>query len=272
MKYQAVLPEHNDNVSHQNPLKEFFMLMLVLASMVLLAFWLLGFWVDMAVDFVSPDVEMGLFSEVMFLPEEADPIRVNQQQTLQRLLDQLQQCVDIPHPIKLQVVVSDDVNAFAYPGGHIVVYSGLLEQVTSENGLAFVLGHELGHIKNRDHLRALGRGLVMLALSASVTGGDSDISRFLTPSVALGQAQYSQARERLADETGLHILHCHYAHVGGATEFFEALTRRDQAYDMGVLHYFSSHPALEARIAQLHARSAALGYGVEATKGVPDDF
>ena len=59
-----------------------------------------------------------------------------------------------------------------------MVSTGLLEQTASENELAFVVGHEIGHFRNRDHLRGLGRGvafgLVLAALSTSGAGTAAD--------------------------------------------------------------------------------------------------
>ena len=45
------------------------------------------------------------------------------------------------------------MNAVALPGGNIVVFAGLLKEIKSENELAMILGHELGHFAHRDHLR-----------------------------------------------------------------------------------------------------------------------
>ena len=271
MKYQPVLPEHNDNVSHQQPLKEFFILLFGLIGIFLVVFWVLGFFVDMAVSSLSPEIEIEVFSGVDFLQGE-ESTASDRQVKLQQLVNQLTTCAGIQHPIQVDILASEDINAVAYPGGKIAVYAGLLDQVHSENGLAFVLGHELGHIKNRDHLRALGRGLVLVALSVAFTGSHSDISQFLAPSMHLGHAQYSQNRESSADEIGLHVLQCYYGHVGGATEFFEALQRSEHPIRLGLLHYFSSHPELQQRIARLHALSKSLNYTLGETKVDSDDL
>ena len=62
MKYQASLPKHNDNVSHENPLKDFVLILSGLAAVTVLAFWLLGHAVDWAVDNLSPAAEAKLNS------------------------------------------------------------------------------------------------------------------------------------------------------------------------------------------------------------------
>ena len=127
------------------------------------------------------------------------------------------------------------------------MFTGLLDRVKSENGLSFVLAHELAHISNRDHLRALGRGLVLFGISAILTGSDSGLSGVLAPATHLGQAKYSREREALADAKALQILNCRYGHAGGATELFESLSKED-ADSSRLSHYLASHPSMHARI------------------------
>ena len=62
-------------------------------------------------------------------------------------------------PFHVYVTEVDDINAIALPGSNIIVFSGLLQNIQSENELVMVLGHELGHYAHKDHLRGLGRGL-----------------------------------------------------------------------------------------------------------------
>ena len=56
---------------------------------------------------------------------------------------------------------SDTVNAFATLGGHVVIYRGLLEKLPNENVVAMVVAHEIAHIKHRDPVAALGRGVAI---------------------------------------------------------------------------------------------------------------
>ena len=56
------------------------------------------------------------------------------------------------YPIKLTVVKNKEVNAYAIPGGNIVVYSGILKAMRSPDELAALLGHETAHINERHSL------------------------------------------------------------------------------------------------------------------------
>jgi len=260
VKYQPSLPEHNDNVSHQHPVREFFILIAGVIGLVAIGFLILGFSIDTAIDYISPEDEAKLFSQIDLdwgFGEKSSP---EQQISIQRVVDTLRLCHDIPFATRVTVVESKNINAIALPGGRIVVFSGLLNSLTSENALVFVLAHELGHFKNRDHLRSIGRGIVLAALSTLLTGANSSISQMLTSTLTLGQAKYSQARERQADETALQILNCHYGHVGGATELFEVLQQQEGTWDIDMLHYFDTHPELQKRIDVIHDLSKQHGY------------
>ncbi len=260
MKYRSALPENNDNVSHNRPLKEFFILLSGLLVIFLLVFWSLGFFIDLAVDHISPEDEAILFAKINFTKEDEVKLSSDQQAVLQKIVNSLKQCIKVPYPVTVRLVKSEHANAAAFPGGAVIVLTGLLEKVKSENGLAFVLAHELGHYINRDHLRSMGRGIVLLALSSLITGANSDISQILAPAQAFGYAKYSQKQESEADKTALQALNCLYGHVGGAAEFFEALINEKSKFDFKALHYFSSHPELQKRIDNLNSLTSTMGF------------
>ena len=259
MKYQAKLPEQNHNVSHQKPMREFLTLLTGVIAFVLLVYWILGFFVDVAVNYISPEMEMAIYESVMSEDEQSTPpIAMDTTQlAIQTLLSELSQCMDVGFPITLSYSESETPNAFAAPGGKMMVLSGLLKHIKSENGLAFVLAHELGHFKNRDHLRGMGRGVVLMALSFLATG-NAYLSKLLTPVNVFQNAQFSQSRESDADATALDIIQCHYGHVAGATEFFETMVKPGE--DLPLMHYFQTHPEAQARIESIHQLSAEKGY------------
>jgi Zn-dependent protease with chaperone function len=266
VNYQPLLPEHNDNVSHQHPVREFFLLITGVLAFVLIGYWALGLCVDVAVDYLSSEQEAKLFSKVDINWDFGKESMPTEQAKLQSLVDSLAPCLPLPYPITVSLVKSDVVNAMAVPGGKMVVFSGLLESVSSTNGLMFILAHELGHFKNRDHLRLMGRGIVLSIMAMLAFGGDSGISDILASTINLRTAKYSQTRESQADHTALQALHCHFGHVGGATELFETLKSHEERFDFEMLHYFSTHPELQQRIDDLHQLAQELGFPVQTTK------
>lgn len=262
MKYQASLPEHNDNISHEHPLKDFILILLGLSLAVLAGIWALGLLVDRVVDGMSPGTEARLTRLIAPslppTPEQAAP----REAWLQAQLDGLRQCAGVASPVTVRLVASKEANAVVLPGGIVMVYAGLLGQLKSENSLAFVLAHELSHLVHRDHLRALGRSLVVIAAATVLTGDGSWAASVLAPAQHLGETRYSRERESQADAKALQILQCRYGHVGGATEFFEALRKQDGDAP-AFTHYLASHPSMAERIAALQAamRQAGLRSG-----------
>lgn len=251
MKYEPSLPEHNDNVSHDHPAREFLIILAGMTALGAIAFVVLGLLIDLSVDHLSDETEAKINSAMVFTWQQEKSVSP-QQAMLQTMADALKQCAELQQPITIHLTTNNLANAAALPGGHIVVFSGLLDKVKSQNGLSFVLAHELGHLKNRDHLRGMGRSIVLIALSSLLTGTHSDLTTLFIPVNQAGAAKYSQGRETQADSSALKILNCRYGHVGGATEFFEAMKKDGNKSEFGWTHYFSSHPELQARIDSLN--------------------
>jgi Zn-dependent protease with chaperone function len=139
----------------------------------------------------------------------------------------------------------------------VVLTSGLLERVRSENELAFVLGHELGHFRHRDHLRGLGRelalGVVLAGLGLSGAGPAGDLAGL---AARLAERGFDRDQERAADAFGLELLAAEYGHVAGASQFFELV----EAPDGGLAAWLSTHPLGDERAASLEALAAARGW------------
>lgn len=66
------------------------------------------------------------------------------------------------------VIQSEDLNAFAAPGGYVLITQGLYRRLNNEAELAGVLGHEIGHVIRRDHVKLLQRGQLLASLSGVI--------------------------------------------------------------------------------------------------------
>jgi len=269
MEYKPSLPEHNDNVSHDQPDRECVVLFVGITLFLLILFWALGLLIDRAVDYISPEMEAKIFSSINTSEFELVDNSNPQQMALQHMVDKLHGCSHVSYPLRVNLIDSDDANAMAFPGGRIIVLNGLLDNVLSENGLSFILAHELAHFKNRDHLRGMGRGIVITAVAALVMGAGSDFTSLFAPTVNFSQAQFSQERERLADQQALQILNCYYGHVGGATEFFEAMKADAKKSSSGLGHYFASHPQAIQRINNIKQLASEMHFVVNEVDALP---
>ena len=257
MEYKPSLPEENYNVSHAKPFREFLEIAFSLLLIGVVVFLLLGWMVDLIVERMSPATEASIHSmmssKLITTPREL----AARQADVQQLVDRLQQCAG-GRSAPVQVIMNPKANAAVLPGGGMLVFSGLLDDMKSENGLSFVLAHELAHLQHRDHLRGMGRALVLVATFAVLTGGSGDVSDLMAPATQLGVAQYSRARESMADAAALKMLHCRYGHVGGATELFDKLKQGDDAW--AVSHYLRSHPLTGPRIDELNKTMVQRGW------------
>ncbi|NJR22069.1 MAG: M48 family metallopeptidase [Richelia sp. CSU_2_1] len=192
------------------------------------------------------------------------------QDTLDRLLERLETKLPkeqkIDRNYRLLYIPDDTANALALPGDTIIVYRGLIQQLESENELMMILGHELGHFANRDHLRAIGRGLALqlvVAVFVGDTGGFANIAAAIASD--LSKAQFSRNQESQADEFGLKLLVSHYGHAAGATDFFQRLARENNL-DIALL---ATHPAPGDRTVTLKQTIAQRRYPIRDLSPLP---
>lgn len=249
MKYTPRIPDTNVNVSPSSPIKEFFILAAGLLIIVVGIYFFLG----LAVDLILPHVSTGLEKKMAHLfirSVSAKAGGMESERAVQSLMDRLQkQCGKLPYELKIHVRSDSRINALALPGGHIIVFTGLLDKMDSENELAFVLAHEMGHYAHRDHLRGVGRALVFVTLSSVVLGPDSGVSRMLAQALKITELSFSRDQETRADEFALKALNCAYGHVKGSLDFFNKISKEHNPGRFG--HYFSTHPENHQRIVHL---------------------
>jgi Zn-dependent protease with chaperone function len=148
-----------------------------------------------------------------------------------------------------RVSVADDslVNAFAAPGGRIVVMRGLIDSSSTAEELAGVLAHEMQHVQLRHGTRALLRTLPLQA-ALSVVGGGGDGTAALVGT--LGALRYARSDEAEADREGMRLLLSAGIDPEGMIAFFDTLQAKAGSTSPA-LTYFSTHPATEERRATL---------------------
>lgn len=149
--------------------------------------------------------------------------------------------------VKISVINSKIINAAALPGGHIVLFRGMLDFVANEGELAAVLAHEFGHVQlrhpTRNAIQGATLGVLMTLLIGDVTGGLA-----LTGlSTATLQSAYSRDAEREADTIELELMSRAGLDLEDSARFFKRL--QEKAGDQnGLMSFLSSHPPLEERV------------------------
>lgn len=261
MRYVPRSPREGINVSDTHPLSEAATLIAGLGLLFVLLTLLIVFLVEIAILFISPETEARLFSGISPPDLSAVEDDAGRQQRLQALLDRLaSHWPDAPYAFRVEISESDEPNAFAFPGGLVIVTSALLDQASSENEVAFVLAHELGHFHNRDHLRLLGRTAV-LGLVFAVMSGNTSGAGLSTRIADLTTRHFSRKQEKRADEFGVGLVFAEYGHIAEAWRFFERVTDADKGARW--LAYISTHPASESRIEQVKAFALERGWAGE---------
>lgn len=249
MKFIPKKPREGINVSDVHPLVEAGTLVVGLTGIFIAIALALIFIIEIALYFVPAKTEAELFSG--WMPEDLVTVSPADERLYetQKLVDRLaSHWAEAPYEFRVEIDDSDVANAMALPGGLIIVTQGLLDQVESENELAFVLGHELGHFRNRDHLRALGRGIVISLFFVVITG--NDVAGLGIKATDITLRGFNREQESKADEFGLAIVHSEYGHVNQASRLFE---RWDEAGEdaLAIVAYLSTHPQPGDRVDNL---------------------
>jgi predicted Zn-dependent protease len=160
-------------------------------------------------------------------------------------------------------------NAFALPGGYVFVTRGLLALVNSEDELASVIGHEIGHVAARHAVRRLSLGAPFAIASGLGAWATGIVSQRLGRVVGgignlaggLLLAPYSREQEREADHLGQELAAAAGWDPGGMASFLHTLGREDALVRQGRpggLRFFDSHPSTPERVEKTAKRAREL--------------
>jgi beta-barrel assembly-enhancing protease len=183
-----------------------------------------------------------------------DPVRQGQIDEILAVL--LRPLPEPRYPFRVTVVDHPMVNAFAAPGGGIVVFRGLLERTDSAEELAGVLAHEIQHVLHRHTTRAILREASTGILVAALVGDVSGVATFgVQTARLLGDLRHGREAEHEADRDGMRLLRAARVDPRGMLAFFEALQKLEDERGAGV-RYLSTHPAAGDRLHLLAALAA----------------
>lgn len=264
MVYKPQEIAENVNVTPVHPLVNFANLLGTVVLFSALAYFGLGIAANQLATRISPETEAKIGQHLLSTVSKTDSKFNSQQQYLEQLLASLQ--TSDPRfaiPITINLVDSDVANAAILPGGNILVTTALLKEAKSENEIAFVLAHELGHHLNRDPLKGLGRSLVFITLS-SVLGIGSGNTDIVSLTGSLTNLHYSRQQESAADVYALEATVNLYGHGEFSLDFFERVQTKDKRGKLSV--YFSTHPLTQERIEYLHKVAKKEGWQMTGEK------
>lgn len=155
--------------------------------------------------------------------------------------------VPTAYDIKITVVNDNGVNAFALPGGRIVVYKALLKQVRSYPELAALLSHEFTHINNKHSTKRIFRSLGSKVFLGLLFGRFGTVTNVVVNHADnLKNLKYSRSLEKEADIEGLEILTQRKIDPRGFEDLF--LHLKESAPASALPEFLGSHPDIDKRI------------------------
>ncbi len=162
-----------------------------------------------------------------------------------------------PYRFDIQVVRHPEVNALAAPGGHIVVFSGLIDRMQNADQVAAVLAHEMQHVVQRHSMKGLVRAVGLQAFLSLVIG-DPGVLGGLAGNLTV--LHFMRSDEQSADDAALTTLMRAGIPPREMQKAFENLTKAaGEERENSAIKYLSSHPPLAERIENVRRRSKEWG-------------
>ncbi len=169
-----------------------------------------------------------------------------------RLGQNLVNSSDAKVPFTIRVIDSDEVNAFALPGGFFYVNTGLIELAQDEAELAGVMAHEIAHVAARHGTRSATRAqliqyasIPLLFIGGWAGYGIQQAANFALPMTLL---KFSREFEHQADFLGVQYMYNAGYDPASMVQFFERLKAMQKKNKHAIAKAFSSHPLTKSRI------------------------
>jgi beta-barrel assembly-enhancing protease len=159
---------------------------------------------------------------------------------------------DAKVPFTIKVLDSEEVNAFALPGGFFFVNSGLMLKAESEAELAGVMAHEIAHVAARHGTKQATKGQIVnfATIPLIFMGGWTGyaIRQGASLAIPLGFLKFTQSMEAEADFLGLQYLYKSGYDPTAFVDFFEKIQSLEKKKPGTLAKIFSSHPPTDSRI------------------------
>jgi predicted Zn-dependent protease len=177
---------------------------------------------------------------------------------LEKLTTPLVKAIDNQgYQFQFHIIDDPTLNAFAIPGGHVVIHSGLILNADRSEEVLGVLAHEIAHVTHRHSLKQMINSAGLMIILQALLGDAEGVMALITQhSAFLLQQKYSRNMEGEADDSGLAYLLKAKINPNGLVTFFEKL--QAQSGTMGEiqdsLNLLSTHPKTESRIEALQEK------------------
>jgi len=202
---------------------------------------------------VSTEKEVGMGQSLSRQVEEKFKFLENQQmqERVQRIGQKLVEVCDRKELIyHFKVLDEDDINAFALPGGWVYIFKGLIEKAKSDDELAGVIAHEIGHIAARHSVKKLQTGMTygLLMILAAGASTDREFRRGANLALTSLMSSYSREDEFEADRRSVRYTKAAGYDPNAIIAFLETLKQANREKPLKPKTYFRSHPYVAERI------------------------
>jgi len=180
------------------------------------------------------------------------------QDAVQLALARLDRARPTDFKFQIRVVESSVVNAFALPGGPIIVFTGLLREAESAEQLAAVLAHEMAHVTLRHGMQRIAQSLGVVAAIQLLFGDVSGVMAIALELLREGAINsYSRDQEREADFDGIERMRRAKLDPAAMADFFALLQKRGGELPSAI-SWLGTHPELAERVRDVRSRAAGL--------------
>jgi len=199
------------------------------------------------------------------------------------IVSRLEPHADLRRPIRHVTVLNTPmVNAFATPEGGVYVTRGIMALANSEDELAGVIGHEIGHVAERHgeqrQTASIGAALLGLGLQAAGVGDWGMLGYNVAAN--LGLSSYSRDQEADSDRLGVRYIHRAGYDPYALHDFFQSMQLNEQLSQrlsgtqsyLPAMEFFSTHPNTEGRMEDVHGLARNTGVAEGAVPRHRDDY
>jgi predicted Zn-dependent protease len=171
---------------------------------------------------------------------------------------------DAKVPFTIKVIDSDEINAFALPGGFFYVNSGLILRADEEAELAGVMSHEIAHVAARHGTKSATKGELMQLASIPLIllgpGGWAGYGLYegLNLAIPMGYLKFSRDAEREADYLGLQYMYKAGYDPNAFVSFFEKIEAEERHHPGSIPKVFSTHPPTPERVQKAQQEIATI--------------
>lgn len=238
---------------------------LFVATVVAFLYWGLPLLAATAARLIPPESEMKFGEQLIpavieaftgeFRSEDIDDITCTDEVgmlALGRLMEPVESHANAHVPFTIHVIDNSFVNAAALPGGHILVFSGMIDFADSSDELAAILAHEAGHVSARhpiEHMIVLGGASIIFSLVVGDFTGGTVIASVGQLLITNG---YSQQAENEADTEAINTLLDAGISPAGLGSLMERIAEEHGDFT-GALNYLSTHPSSKERAERAYA-------------------